>query len=82
MKRKSLWFSFVAAAVGVAWFGIRATADGPFDFGAAVEDALAENSLELFGVGTPLKESALGPYDGADSALAVIAAKGLRVRPA
>jgi Alkaline phosphatase PhoX len=79
MKRKSLWFSFVAAAVGVAWFGIRATADGPFDFGAAVEDALAENSLELFGVGTPLKESALGPYDGADSALAVIAAKGLRV---
>jgi hypothetical protein len=55
------------------------TADAPFDFGLAVEQALSENSLELFGIQKPLKKSALGPYAGADSALAVTAAKGLQV---
>jgi secreted PhoX family phosphatase len=79
MKQRFLWLYCAMAALAVGWLGSRVTADTPLDFGAAVEHALTENSLELFGIRKPLKESALGPCTGTDSALAVIAAKGLHV---
>jgi secreted PhoX family phosphatase len=79
MKRRCLWLYSAMALVGLGWLGGRVAADTPVDFGVAVERALTENSLDLFGIRKPLKESALGPYTGADSAQAVIAAKGLHV---
>src|SRR5262245_51199650 len=79
MTRRSLWLYGAVALVGLGWLGGRVAADTPIDFGLAVERALTENSQDLFGIRKPLKESALGPYTGADSAQAVIAAKGLHV---
>ena len=79
MRRRIVWLSCITAVIAAASIGKRLTADGPFDFGLAVEQALSDHSLELFGVQKPLKKSALGPYNGADSTLAVIAAKGLDV---
>jgi hypothetical protein len=58
---------------------------GSFDFGAAVEDLLVENTPRLFGVVAPLARSApatTGPYRGPDQAAAaqVALAEGLSAR--
>jgi hypothetical protein len=79
MKQRFRWLCCATAAGTALWLGGSLTADAPFDFGLAVEQALSDHSLELFGVQKPLKKSALGPYTGADSALAVAVAKGLQV---
>jgi secreted PhoX family phosphatase len=79
MRRSVVWLSCITATIAAASFGDRLTADGPFDFGLALEQALSDHSLELFGIQKPLPKSALGPYTGADSALAVSVAKGLHV---
>ena len=49
------------------------------DFGSFVADVLADRSEQLFGIGRPLEESALGPYDGADNLQAIKVAQGLHV---
>ena len=78
MKQKSWWFGAIAVAA-MAWAGVHVKAESPFDWGAIVERALQESSWALFGVNKPLKSSALGPYTGADSTLAVELARNLRV---
>src|SRR5689334_13960153 len=54
-------------------------ADDDRDFGLKTERLLKAHSEQLFGIAQPLEESALGPYTGLDSSLAVIVAKGLNV---
>src|SRR5262245_14773033 len=49
------------------------------DFGTFVESQLAAHSEQLFGFESPLDESALGPYDGADNLQAIKVAQGLHV---
>jgi hypothetical protein len=44
-----------------------------------VERAIQQNSALLFGVHKPLRDSALGPFTGADSTQAVELAKGLKI---
>lgn len=50
------------------------------DFGLMVDHLLAAKSEKLFGVERPVPASAVGPYTDADSANAVLVAKGLKVR--
>ena len=49
------------------------------DWGLKQQQQLEDHSEQLFGVSKPLTESAIGPYTDANSAQAVIAAKGLKV---
>lgn len=49
------------------------------DFGSYVQDQLSARAEQLFGFRRPLKESALGPYDGADNLQAIQVAPGLQV---
>src|SRR5215467_15966058 len=49
------------------------------DFGPFVADLLSEHSEQLFGIGHPLEQSALGPYDGPDNLQAIQVAPGLHV---
>lgn len=81
MKKKSVWVWSAAAAALLGAASGRVIADeGPgLDFGAFVQRALHEHSLQLFGILQPLTSSALGPYSGADSTAAVEVAKGLTV---
>src|ERR1051325_7260296 len=77
--RPSLLVSGVLAT-GLAVVGLtsRTIANPPQgDFGAFVADVLAEHSEQLFGIGRPLEESALGPYDGSDNTQAIKLAHGL-----
>src|SRR5215475_12397664 len=67
---------------GLAVVGLtsRMIADHPHgDFGSFVADLLSDHSEQLFGIGHPLEESALGPYDGPDNLQAIQVAPGLRV---
>jgi len=58
----------------------RAIASNPHaDFGSFVADLLSANSEQLFGFRHPLKESALGPYNGPDNLQAIQVADGLHV---
>jgi hypothetical protein len=52
---------------------------GHIDFGSFVADQLSDHSEQLFGIGHPLEESALGPYDGPDNLQAIQVAQGLHV---
>lgn len=54
-------------------------ANDDMDFGSLVEQLLNAQSEKLFGIEKPVKESAYGPYTGADNTLSVVAAKGLKV---
>src|SRR5436305_12411772 len=49
------------------------------DFGTFIQDQLSDHSEQLFGIGHPLDESALGPYDGPDNLHAIQVAPGLKV---
>jgi len=65
------------AIVGTA---SRAKANHPHvDFGTFVESQLREHTEQLFGFKSPLEQSALGPYDGADNLQAIQVASGLHV---
>src|SRR5215475_12456020 len=67
---------------GLAVVGLtsRMIADHPHgDFGQFVADQLSDHSEQLFGIGYPLEESALGPYDGPDNLQAIQVAQGLHV---
>src|SRR5262245_19279023 len=71
-----------ALVTGLALVGLtsRMTASHPHgDFGSFVADVLSDHSEQLFGIGHPLDESALGPYDGPDNLQAIQVAKGLHV---
>jgi hypothetical protein len=48
------------------------------DFGLEVQKLLESRSEQLFGIVQPLEASALGPFTGANSAQAVIAAQVCR----
>jgi secreted PhoX family phosphatase len=79
MKR-TYGVSFAVAALAAASvFGPRLVADGDLDWGLYVQRQLNSNSELLFGVGTPLSKSALGPYVDADSTNAIRVAGRLRV---
>jgi secreted PhoX family phosphatase len=78
MKR-AFWMTCVVAVAAAFSFGPRVLADADVDWGALVQRELNERSEQLFGVGTPLSRSALGPFTGADSTQAIRVAQGLRV---
>ena len=78
MKRVALMSCVVvAAAAGV--LGPRALADGDIDWGLFVQKSLNDRSEQLFGIGSPLQASALGPYTAADSTNAIEIADHLQV---
>jgi len=77
MKRSLICASVAAGALALT--GLTVVADGPnADFGAWVQAQLRAHSEELFGF-KPLKESAVGPYDGLDNLQAIQVAQGLKV---
>jgi secreted PhoX family phosphatase len=79
--KKSVWMSgALAAAAAALTFGPHLVAHSEdIDWGSQVQQELNQRSEQLFGVGTPLSKSALGPYTAADSTNAIKVAKGLRV---
>ena len=79
MMKKSYWVSGAALVAAALLFGPRVGADQDIDWGLSVQRELNQRSEQLFGVGTPLNQSALGPYTAADSTNAISVAKGLRV---
>ena len=79
MMKKAFWVSCAAIVATAVLLGPRVGADQDVDFGLAVQRELNQRSEQLFGVGTPLNRSALGPYTAADSTNAIQVAGGLRV---
>src|SRR5262245_33122881 len=79
--KKALWIPYAAglAMLAVVGFGSRLGADGDLDWGLLVQRELNDRSESLFGVGTPLRQSALGPFTDADSTNAIKVADHLRV---
>jgi secreted PhoX family phosphatase len=80
MRNALLIASVITAAA--AWNvcpRLRAEEDRAQDFGLFVQGQLNDRSETLFGVGTPLSTSALGPFTGADSTQAIAVAQGLQV---
>jgi secreted PhoX family phosphatase len=68
------------AGLALAVLGPRARAESPkADFGLFIADQLHAHSEQLFGFSHPLKESVLGPYNGADNTKAIEVASGLSV---
>jgi hypothetical protein len=79
MTRK-VWISCAALAAAAALsLGPRLFADDDVDWGLHVQNELNDRSEQLFGVGTPLRRSALGPFTDADSTHAIRVAQGLHV---
>jgi hypothetical protein len=69
----------IVACLATAGWSARALASGPnADFGAFVASQLSAHAEPLFGFRHPLAQSALGPFDGADSTQALELADGLR----
>jgi secreted PhoX family phosphatase len=78
--KKAFWISCAALSAAAALsFGPRLFANDDVDWGLLVQNGLNERSEQLFGVGTPLRRSALGPFTDADSTQAIRVAEGLRV---
>ena len=77
--RKLLWVSCAAAVVAAVAFVPRVLADEDLDWGLLVQQQLNDRSEHLFGVGTPLRNSALGPFTTPDSVNAIRVARGLSV---
>jgi secreted PhoX family phosphatase len=77
--RRALLVCGVIAACAAIFVGPRLFAEQDFDWGLFVQQLMNERSEQLFGVGTPLSRSALGPYTDADSTEAIRVAKGLQV---
>ena len=72
--------TFVLAGAALALLSARARAESPkADFGLFIADQLRAHSEQLFGFTQPLKESALGPYNGTDNTNAIEVAPGLTV---
>ena len=77
MKNRKWIVCVAVAAAGVV--GQQLFADGAAqDFGRFVEQELREHASELFGIERPLKQSALGPFNG-DAASALQVADPLKV---
>jgi len=78
MRRSAihLWALILGAAVVVMTSRVLAE-DPATDFGIFIQKQLDAHSLELFGIHSPLAESALGPYDGPDQTQAIELAPGL-----
>jgi secreted PhoX family phosphatase len=83
--KKAFWISCAAVAAAAALgVGPRLLADDhddrdDTDFGLRVQRELNDRSEQLFGVGRPLRTSALGPFTDADSTQAIRVAEGLHV---
>src|SRR5262245_27001445 len=77
--RKALCVACAVGALATIDVAPRIQADENQDFGLFVQHELADRSEKLFGVDRPLEESALGPFNGTDSTLAIKVAKGLKV---
>jgi hypothetical protein len=78
MRPSLLVTSVLVVAAAVVAMTSRTNATHPHrDFGTFIADQLSEHSEQLFGIGQPLEESALGPYDGADNLQAIKLAPGL-----
>jgi Alkaline phosphatase PhoX len=77
--RKALMVCGVVAALAAMMVGPRLFAEQDVDWGLFVQQQMMERSEPLFGVGTPLSRSALGPYTDADSTQAIRVARGLHV---
>ena len=83
--KKAFWISCTAAVAAAAiGLGPRLLADDhddrdDTDFGLRVQRELNDRSEQLFGVGRPLRTSALGPFTDADSTQAIQVAQGLHV---
>ena len=77
--KNALWIVCAAAVAAGIVVGPRVSADGEIDWGLWVQRQLNERSEQLFGVGTPLSRSALGPYTAPDSTNAIRVAEGLHV---
>ncbi len=78
MKR-AFWGLGVIGVAAMLGSGPQVRADEDFDWGSFVQRQLNERSEQLFGVGTPLAKSALGPYTAADSTNAIKVANHLHV---
>src|SRR5215468_12345359 len=80
MRPSLLVSGVLVTGLAVAGLTSRMIADHPpRDFGSFVADQLSDHSEQLFGIGHPLEESALGPYDGPDNLQAIQVAQGLHV---
>jgi len=80
MRLSLLVSGVLVTGLAVAGLTSRMIADHPHrDFGSFVADQLSDHSEQLFGIGHPLEESALGPYDGPDNLQAIQVAQGLHV---
>jgi secreted PhoX family phosphatase len=80
MSRSVIRSSIAISCLAVVGLTSRAIADNPqVDFGTFIAQQLSDHAEQLFGFSHPLKKSALGPYDGADSTQAIEVADGLHV---
>ena len=81
MRKLSIGIWCTAAIAGALGGASQIVAQEPptLDFGAFVQHQLNARAPQLFGIVHPLDESALGPYTGANSTQAVVAAQSLQV---
>src|SRR5262245_54559030 len=77
--KKGLILGCATVTAATVLVGARLLAHDEVDFGLFVQRELNARSEQLFGVGRPLSESALGPYTAADSTQAIQVARGLSV---
>src|SRR5262249_18059902 len=78
MRPSLLVSGILVTGLAVVGLTSRTIANHPHgDSGAFVADVLADHSEQLSGIGRPLEESALGPYDGPDNLQAIKLAQGL-----
>jgi secreted PhoX family phosphatase len=80
MYRSLVRTSVIISSLTIIVLTARIFAQAPnADFGAFVQSQLRAHSEQLFGFTEPLQESALGPFNAADSTQALQVAKGLTV---
>jgi len=80
MRRRFISVSVLTGCLAATFLVARPKADNPrADFGLFVAEQLRNHSEQLFGFSHPLKESVIGPYDGADNTQAIVVAPGLQV---
>src|SRR5881397_3756866 len=79
MRRSLIFASALAGTLVLAVVTVRAGDSPKADFGLFIAEQLRAHSEQLFGFTHPLRESVLGPYDGADNTKAIEVAQGVSV---
>ena len=74
-----LKFARVVCLVGASVMLVSGRAEAQNDWGSHIQQLLDAHSEQQFGITQALAESAVGPYNGPNNVLSVIAAKGLQV---